>query len=139
VSATPSVSYEDLGLTLKITPAVHSDSAVSLKIGLQLRALTGSSSNGIPLISNEEYQGSVLLPDGEAIVIAGEITTNDTLAMSGIPGVSYIAGLNSALDDHSASKERDELLIIVTPHVTTPDRDVTDKIWVTDSPGLRMR
>ena len=139
VSATPSVSYEDLGLTLKITPAVHSDGAVSLKIGLQLRALTGSSSNGIPLISNEEYQGSVLLSDGEAIVIAGEITTNDTLAISGIPGVSYIAGLSSALDDHSASKERDELLIIVTPHVTTPDRDVTDKIWVTDSPGLRMR
>lgn len=80
-----------------------------------------------------------MLSDGEAIVIAGEITTNDTLAMSGIPGVSYIAGLSSALDDHSASKERDELLIIVTPHVTTPDRDVTDKIWVTDSPGLRMR
>jgi hypothetical protein len=137
VSATPSVSYEDLGLTMKVTPAVHSDGVVSLKIGLKLRALTGSSSNGIPLISNEEYQGSALLQDGEAIVIAGEITTNDTLALSGIPGISYMAGLGSVLDDHSASKDKDELLIIVTPHVTTPDRDVTKRIWVTDSTGLR--
>jgi general secretion pathway protein D len=139
VTATPSVSYEDIGLSLKVTPAVRRDGVVSLKIGLQLQALTGSSSNGIPLLSNEQYQGSALLQDGEAVILAGQVTTNDTLALSGIPGLSYIAGLNQAVSDHSGSKENDELLIIVTPHVTAAGHRVSEKIWVTDSPGLGLR
>lgn len=139
VTALPSVSYEDIGLSLKVTTAVHGDGAVSMKMGLQLRALTGSSSNGIPLLSNEEYQGSTLLQDGEPAMIVGQITSNDALSMSGIPGISYIAGLNQVLSDHPGSKENDELLIIITPHVTAVRHDSTDKIWVTDSTGLRLR
>jgi len=127
----PSVSYEDLGLNIKLTPVIHGDSAVSLKIELQERSLTGSSANGVPVISNQEYQGSIRLQNGEPAVVAGEITTNDEYSMAGIPGLQFIPGLNQALTDNNRMKENDELLIIITPHVVSNHSRSTDEIWIT--------
>jgi general secretion pathway protein D len=132
VAPFPSVSYEDLGLNIKATTVIHGDRDVSLKLELQVRSLTGSSANGVPVISNQEYQGSIRLRDGEPAVIAGEITTNDQYAMAGIPGIASIPGLNQALLDNNRMKEDDELLIIITPHVVATRSPVTDEIWVTE-------
>ncbi|MGA7591414.1 MAG: hypothetical protein WBW02_12940, partial [Candidatus Sulfotelmatobacter sp.] len=71
----PSVSYEDLGLNLKTTAVIHGDGEVSMKLNLQMRSLTGASANGVPVISNQEYEGGIRLRDGEPAVVAGEITT----------------------------------------------------------------
>jgi general secretion pathway protein D len=129
----PSVSYEDLGLNIKATSVIHGDREVSLKLELQLRSLTGSSANGVPVISNQEYQGSIRLQDGEPAVIAGEITTNDEYTISGIPGLAAIPGLNQALVDNNRMKEDDELLIIITPHVVADRGYKTNEIWVTQN------
>ncbi|HKM48419.1 MAG TPA: hypothetical protein VJX69_12575 [Terriglobales bacterium] len=129
----PSVSYEDLGLNIKATSVIHGDREVSLKLELQLRSLTGSSANGVPVISNQEYQGSIRLQDGESTVIAGEITTNDEYTISGIPGLAAIPGLNQAAVDNNRQKEDDELLIIITPHIVANRGYTTNEIWVTQN------
>ena len=81
----PSVSYEDLGLNMKVKPTIHGDGSVSLQLEMQVRSLTGQSDNGVPVISNREYKGSITLKDGEPAFVAGEISRTDTLSMSGIP------------------------------------------------------
>jgi general secretion pathway protein D len=128
----PSVSYEDLGLSLKAKPVIHGSGDVSLALELQVRSLTGASANGVPVISNEEYKGSIRLKDGETAVVAGEITTNDQISMSGIPGLAAIPGLNQGIADNTRMKEEDELLIMITPHVVANRNLVTDEIWVTE-------
>jgi general secretion pathway protein D len=128
----PSVSYEDLGLSLKAKPVIHGDREVSLALELQVRSLTGQSSNGVPVISNQEYRGSIRLRDGEPAVVAGEITTNDQRSMAGIPGVAAIPGLNWAATDNTRMKENDELLIVITPHVVVSRDFSTDEIWVSE-------
>jgi general secretion pathway protein D len=126
----PSVSYEDLGLSLKAKPVIHSNRDVSLTLELQVRSLTGQSSNGVPVISNQEYKGGIRLSDGEGAVIAGEITTNDQRSMAGLPLVADLPLLNQALTDNNRMKEEDELLIVITPHVTSNYDRNTDEIWV---------
>jgi len=128
----PSVSYEDLGLSLKAKPVIHGDREVSLTLELQVRSLTGQSANGVPYISNQEYKGSIRLRDGEPAVVAGEITTNDQRSMSGIPWIASIPGLNQVVSDNSRMKEDDELLIMITPHVVVSRDFSTDEIWVTE-------
>jgi Flp pilus assembly secretin CpaC len=128
----PSVSYEDLGLSLKAKPVIHGDREVSLTLELQVRSLTGQSANGVPVISNQEYKGSIRLRDGEPAVVAGEITTNDQRSMSGIPGVAAIPGLNQGLVDNTKMKQNDELLIVITPHVVVSRDFSTDEIWVSE-------
>jgi Flp pilus assembly secretin CpaC len=132
VAPFPSVSYEDLGLSLKAKPTIHGNGDVSLALELQVRSLTGQSSNGVPVLSNEEYKASIRLRDGEPAVVAGEITTNDQRSMAGIPWLAAIPGLNRALTDNNRMKEDDELLIVITPHVVS-NRDLnTDEIWVSE-------
>jgi general secretion pathway protein D len=128
----PSVSYEDLGLSLKAKPVIHGGGDVTVTLELQVRALTGQSSNGVPVIANEEYKGGIRLSDGETAVVAGEITTNDQLSMAGIPGIAEIPGLNQAASDNTRMKEEDELLILITPHVLENRHRATDEIWMSE-------
>ena len=126
----PSISYEDLGLNIKLKPVVHGNGEVSMSLEMQVRALTGQSSDGIPVISNQEYHGSIRLRDGEPAVVAGEITTNDERSMEGLPIVSEIPGLSLGFNDNTVTKEEDELLIMITPHVVANHGFATDEIWV---------
>jgi general secretion pathway protein D len=132
VAPFPSVSYEDLGLSLKAKPVIHGDREVSLSLELQIRSLTGQSANGVPYITNQEYKGSIRLRDGEPAVVAGEITTNDQRSMSGIPAIANIPGLNFAVADTTRMKQNDELLIVITPHVVESHDYTTDEIWITE-------
>jgi len=126
----PSISYEDLGLSLKAKPVIHGDGQVSLALELQVRSLTGQSANGVPVISNQEYKGSIRVDDGEAAVVAGEITSNDTRAMTGIPGLGMVPGLNQAMVNNTVTTEDDELLVVITPHILANHDRTTDEIWV---------
>jgi general secretion pathway protein D len=130
VAPFPSISYEDLGLSLKIKPVIHGNGEVSMVLDMQMRSLTGQSANGVPVISNQEYHGSIRLRDGEPAVVAGEISTNDQRAMEGIPIVSDIPGINLAFSDNTTTKEDDELLIVMTPHVVANRNVMTEPIWI---------
>ena len=126
----PSVSYEDLGLNLKVKPTVHGDGTVNLQLELQVRSLTGQSNNGVPVISNREYKGSINMKDGEPSFVAGEISETDTRSMSGIPGLGFIPFLNMAMVTNTKEEDSDELMISITPHVVSNFSRTTPEIWV---------
>jgi type II secretory pathway component GspD/PulD (secretin) len=115
-AAFPSFNYEDLGLTIKAKPAI-SESDVRLQLEINLKALAGQSINGVPVIGNREYKGSIALLDGEPAIVAGEVTHNETLALSGIPGMGIIPGFNKLATTNSKQIEDDELLVVITPHI----------------------
>jgi hypothetical protein len=117
-AAFPSFNYEDLGLTIKAKPAI-SESDVRLELEINLKALAGQSINGVPVIGNREYKGSIALLDGEPAIVAGEVTHNETLALSGIPGMGIIPGFNKLATTNSKQIEDDELLVVITPHIVS--------------------
>jgi general secretion pathway protein D len=128
----PSVSYEDLGLNLKAKPTVHGDNTVSLALEMQVRSLTGQSNNGVPVISNREYKGSINLKDGEPAVVAGQVSQTDMISMNGIPGLSMLPLLNQIATSHTKETESDELMIIITPHVLANTVHITPEIWLSE-------
>lgn len=117
-AAFPSFNYEDLGLTVKAKPSITSDSDVSLQLEINLRALAGQSINGVPIIGNREYKGSISLEDGEPAVVAGQISRSETRDLSGIPGLGEIPLLNKVTATNTKQTEYDELLVVITPHIT---------------------
>ena len=127
----PSFSYEDLGVNLKAKPTVNGDSAVSLRLEMQLRTLAGQSLNGVPVIANREFQGSMTLRDGEPAVVAGAITRSEQRSMTGIPGLGTIPGLNQVMTSNSKQEQEDELLIVITPHVISQSAHSTaTEVWL---------
>ena len=128
----PSVSYEDIGLNLKAKPTVHGDGTVSMQFEMQVRSLTGTSANGVPVISNREYNGSINLRDGEPAVVAGEISVQDQFSLSGIPGFGIFPGLNQIAASNTKEEDDDELMIIITPHIVSDVNRDPPTIYITE-------
>jgi general secretion pathway protein D len=130
-AAFPSVSYEDLGLDIKVKPAIHHSSDVTLQLELQIRTLGNQSLNGVPVISNREYKGGIALKEGEPAVVAGMVTHSEQNAMNGLPGATRLPGLKYLSAENSKQSEDDELLIVITPYIVrgVDGRD-SPEIWL---------
>jgi type II secretory pathway component GspD/PulD (secretin) len=122
-STFPSVNYEDLGLTVKAKPAIHSNNTVSLSLDLQLRNLGTASVNNIPVINNRQYTGQITLNNGEPAVVAGQVTRNDIRSLNGIPGLGAIPGVNRIAVENGLERDEDELLVVITPHVISENQN----------------
>jgi type II secretory pathway component GspD/PulD (secretin) len=130
-SVFPTVSYEDIGLTLKAKPLIHRNSDVAMELELEFRTLGAMAANGNPIISNREYKGGILLKEGEPAVVAGMITESDQKSMSGLPVFSTIAGLGALASQRTHQEEADELLILITPHIVrSPESSESPEIWI---------
>ncbi len=129
-SPVPSFNYEDIGLSIKAKPVVSGSSDVGLNLEVQFRTLTGQSLNGVPVISNREYKGSINLMDGEPAVVAGSVSHNEQRNLNGIPGLGGVPGVNQIMTSNSKQVDEDELLIVITPRVVNRAESQNAEIWV---------
>ncbi len=113
----PMIQYQDLGLTLKVTPNVLRNGTVALTVDFSITALAGSSINGNPILNNEAASGVVTLKEGEAVEVASQLDRSESRAISGTPGLGEVPGLNNAISNNTNQKNYSTLLIIITPHV----------------------
>lgn len=147
VSTFPSFSYEDLGIMLKAKPLIHmhlvpnsqagegphsalrEEAEVTLDLDLSIRALAGQSLNNVPVISNQQYTGTVRLKDGDAAIIAGSISRDQQRSLSGLPFFSKIFGPLTSNTSHNNTV--DEVLVVVTPHIVrAPDQMENTEQWL---------
>jgi hypothetical protein len=112
----PQIQYQDLGLQLKATPYIHRDQSVFLKLDLKIQALGGTSINDIPIITNRQFTADLDLKDGASALVTSYLTSQESNAVSGLPGLSEIPGLQSTTNK-DAQKNTGELVILITPHV----------------------
>jgi len=112
----PQVEYQDLGITLKATPKVMRNNDVALTIDMKIDALSGSSLNGNPILDNQTYTGVVTMRQGEAVVLLSDLSKQESRAISGVPGLSEIPGMNN-VTDKDTQKNYSSLLVVITPHV----------------------
>jgi len=123
----PGSEYEDIGLKVKATPYVHSDNQVTLQMNYEIKALSGSNFNGIPVISNESVTQTVRLKEGETSIIAGLLDKEQSRALTGIPGLANIPYAGYLFGSHNDSDTNNELLIIITPRkISSPTRESRD-------------
>ena len=109
---------------------MNGNSDVSLDLELQFRALQAQSFNGVPVISNREYKGSITLMDGEPAVVAGAISHSEQRSLNGIPGLGAVPGLNQVMTSNSKETDEDELLIVITPRVVSREQSQNAEVWM---------
>lgn len=126
----PQVQYQDLGLQMKATPYIHRDQSITLKLDLKIDALAGSSLNNIPVLTNRQFTANLDLKDGEAALVTSNLSSQEARAVSGLPGLSEIPGLQSTTDKN-VQKTNDELVVLITPHVVrAPHRNGASQVML---------
>jgi len=111
----PASEYIDLGVKVKATPSVHDDNEVTLQLEFEIRALSGSSVNGIPIITNRTVSQTVRLREGEPSMITGLLDHEETKSLNGIPGLANLPVIGYAFGLRTKTADDNELLIVVTP------------------------
>ena len=112
--------YLDVGVKVDVTPRVHPDGDVSMKLSVEISALNGTSNIGginQPIISSRKVEHDIRLKDGEANMLGGLIERTETKNANGIPGLGEIPGLRYLFSTNTNEVEEDEVLIILTPHI----------------------
>ncbi|MBI3682712.1 MAG: hypothetical protein HY235_20245 [Acidobacteria bacterium] len=116
--ATPtSFQFEDLGLSLKITPRIHDDREISLQVEAEFKLLGNGSYNGVPVIANRKFASSVRLRNGEYAVLAGLLSSAEARGISGLPWLGQTPLLSSLTANNTRSKESGETLVVIKPHI----------------------
>lgn len=126
----PSFTYEDLGLDIKAKPVISNGGDIALDLEMQLRNLAGQSINGVPVIANRQYKGSINLLNGEPAVVASTVSRSEMLSMTGIPGLGFVPVLNKIMTSNSKTEEDDELLVVITPHIVNMESGQSAEIWL---------
>ena len=109
-SITPTIQYEDLGLTLEAKPQVLADKEVLVHLHETIRSLAGTSLNNIPLLENQEVSTDLSIPDGVTTVLVSNLNRSETLATQGIT--------DAITTDNSKDVTESQLVITITPAVT---------------------
>ena len=115
-----SFQYQDVGVAISVTPHVHPDGDVSMKLLVNVSSVTGEVSNGglqQPIISQRKAENDIRLKDGEVNILGGLITRSETKSLSGWPGLAHIPFLRYFFSSQDNKIEDDEVLIALTPHV----------------------
>ena len=135
----PQIQYEDLGLTLKATPVAQKTGEVSMHLDLKIEALSGSALNNIPVLANRQFVSDITVRDGETAVMVSTLSKQESVAISGIPGLGELPGFQSLTADRVGDQNTSELVLLVTPHVLHRRKDATAGPRIAFSPAPDQR
>ena len=120
-SGATSVQFKEAVLELRATPLITPDKRVQLDlevkqdtVGEIFQTARGGS---VPSIDTRELQTSVLVNDGETVVLGGIFQDEKQRSQDRVPYLSKIPGLGSLFRRKSNSSKKRELLIFVTPTI----------------------
>jgi len=117
---TQTVSYVTTGIQLTVTPSINADGRITLQVNpnvSQPSATAAASSTGAPAVDARTANTTVLVRDGETIVIGGLITDTLQDTISKIPLLGDIPILGWLFKKKSKTRVRAELLIFVTTRI----------------------
>ena len=110
---------------MKITPMVHGVDSVSLDVDAAFKVLSGTSLNGLPVISNRQIKSQTQLQFGEWAMIVGLLDNEEARSIAGIAGLARIPFLGPLTSTHDHSKTGDQVLILIEPRLITPPPSAT--------------
>ena len=112
--------YIDVGVNIDITPRVHAGREISLKMTLDVSAVTSYVSIGgisQPVIGQRKVEHEIRLKDGEVNLLGGIMEDQQTKALTGIPGLAQIPILKYLFSQTNTEHQQDEIVFVLTPHI----------------------
>jgi general secretion pathway protein D len=112
--------YLDVGVNVEMTPTVHFDHDVTLKMKIEVTSQSGSttiSSVTEPIISQRTVEQVIRLREGEASILGGILNKQDQVSWGGLPGLSSIPIFKYLFGSKDHTVTDDEIVFLVVPHI----------------------
>jgi general secretion pathway protein D len=112
--------YLDVGVNIDITPRIHANGEVTLKMTMDVSAVTGQQNIGgisQPIIGQRKIEHEIRLKDGEANLLGGIMEDQQTKQLTGIPGLAQIPILKYLFGQTTQDHSENEIVFAVVPHI----------------------
>ena len=112
--------YIDVGVNIDITPRVHAGREVTLKLLLDISAVTSHVNIGgidQPVIGQRKIEHEIRLKEGEVNLLGGILEEQDIKALGGIPGLGRIPFFRYFFSDEKKQKVESEIVFALVPHI----------------------
>ncbi|MDR2522454.1 MAG: type II secretion system secretin GspD [Synergistaceae bacterium] len=109
--------YKDTGLTLTVTPHIRSGNVVALDIEQTTEDVLTAAGAVTPVTAKRQVKTSVVVEDGETIVLGGIVKETEKSLRRRVPGLSYIPLIGGLFQKVSKEREKIDFIIFLTPQI----------------------
>src|SRR5690242_20212571 len=112
--------YLDVGVNIDITPKVHAGGEVTLKLSLDVSAVTSTTNIGgitQPVIGQRKIEHEIRLKEGEVNLMGGILEDQQTKSLSGIPGLANVPILKYLFSQTNTEHRENEIVFALIPHI----------------------
>lgn len=127
--------YIDVGVNIDITPYIHANHEVTLKMSLEISSVTGVQNIGgfsQPTIGQRRIEHEARLADGEVNLIGGILEDTDTNSLSGYPWITKIPILKYLFGQTTKERDQSEIVFAITPHIIRGGEVTDDNLRIVD-------
>lgn len=113
-------TYLDVGVNIDITPRIHPNGEVSMKVSVEVSSVASRVNIGgieQPIIAQRKIDHDIRLKEGESNVLAGLIERSETKSKSGWPGLGSVPLLGYLFAQRTTNESESEVLILLTPRL----------------------
>lgn len=112
--------FQDVGVNLDVTPRVHSNREISLKLKVEVSSVTGRVNIGgieQPIFGQRTIEHDIRLREGEVSILGGIIERTESVSIEGWPGLGQIPFLRYLFSNERKETQESEVLIALTPRI----------------------
>jgi len=118
------IERQDVGLTLKVLPQINADRTVKMDIKQEVSNLTNSeSSAGGEITAKRSLSTTVLVQDGNVIMLGGLLENGSGAVAQRVPGLSKLPLVGGLFRAKNASKNQRVLLVLLRPQVVNTEAE----------------
>lgn len=127
-----SVNFVDIGIQLRVTPTINKDGFVTMKIKPEVSDAVAKlvksqdQDTEVPIVSTSESETTVVVKDGVTIIIGGLAQDKKAKTVKKIPVLGDIPFLGMLFRSTDERIEKDELVILLTPHIMSGEKSYVD-------------
>ena len=112
--------YIDVGVNIDITPRIHANREVTLKLMIDISAVTRTANIGgieQPVIGQRKIEHEIRLKEGEVNLLGGILEDSDVKNLTGIPGLAQVPFFKYFFASEHKEKNNNEIVFMLMPHI----------------------
>lgn len=112
---TTTTAFKDVALSLNVTPQLNPGDRIAMDLAINQDSVGSTLANGEISINTNQLTTSVVVSDGDTIVLGGVFRTEASDGVQKVPGLGDIPILGAAFRNKQITEQKNELLIFITP------------------------
>ena len=116
-----STNFKSYGIILQFKPIIDAENHLVTTVHTEVSNMSGETVNGLPIINTRRADAVVNLESGSTMIIGGLMDSSESKVVTKIPLLSKIPILGEFFKYTSKSKDKQELVILVTPYIVGTD------------------